>query len=323
MKRTFSLLGLAFVATALCVYSCTKEEENKDNGNTPDVVIDDPDPEPEPNNDTLAVDVSQTPTTRSVLIEEFTGNHCGYCPLGHKAANEVVEAYPGKAFVINYHVAGGLASAYTTTPGSVLNSAFNVDGNGRYSIPAGVINRHNFTNDATMLTISYNSYMAAANQVVAMNACANVAAAASIDTNTRELKVKVKVYYTANGTGTSNKLHVALIQNNVLGYQSGSSNNPAQVVGNQYSHNEMFLKFLSRFSYSSLTHTYNAGDNISTITQGSLFEKTYTTTIPESFTDETNNTSEMAVLKDLEVIVFVTEGTQEVINVCKADMRLK
>lgn len=259
---------------------------------------------------------------RNVLIEELTGNRCVYCPLGHKAANEVVAAHPGKAFVINYHVPGGLADAYTTNAGAVYNSVFNVE-NGRYSIPAGTINRHDFNTGSTKITLDRDNYAPAANQILAMNACANIAAAASINKTTRELKVKVQVYYTADGSGTSNKLFVALIQNNVLGSQTGASNNPDQVVGSQYRHNEMFQKFISSFRYSSVSHTYSAGDDIATITQGSLFEKEYTYTIPASFTDNTNNNSVTAVLEDLEVIAFVTEGEREVINVCKAEMTLK
>ena len=82
----------------------------------------------------------------------------------------------------------------------------------------------------------------------------------------------------------------------------------------------MFQKFISHFRYSSATHSYSAGDDISTVTQGSLFEKEYTYTIPATFRDTQNNTSVTAVLEDLEVIVFVAEGEREVINVCKAEM---
>ena len=325
MKKTFRFLGLAFVATALCVASCNKDDEKDNSTNPPDVVEDDPDngnDNDDPANDTLTVNVSQTPTTRNVLIEELTGNYCGYCPLGHKAANEVVAAHPGKAFVINYHVPGGLANAYTTNAGAVYNSIFNVE-DGRYSIPAGTINRHDFNTGSTKITLDRDNYAPAANQILAMNACANIAAAASINKSTRELKVKVQVYFTDNGTANEYKLYVALIQNNVLGYQSGASGNPDQVVGTQYRHNEMFQKFISSFRYSSATHTYSAGDAISPVTQGSLIEKEYTYTIPASFKDNTNNNSVDAVLEDLEVIAFVAEGEREVINVCKANMSYK
>ena len=321
MKKTYTLFAVMFLAVGLCFYSCTKDEKD---GGTQTTNNPDPEPEPDPLPDTLVVNVSTVPTTRNVLIEEFTGNRCQYCPLGHKAANDVVAALGSdKVFVINYHVPGGLANAYTTIAGNVFNSVFNVDESGHYSIPAGLINRHDFNNGTAKLTEQRDNYMAAANQVAAMPACANIAAAASINRNSRELKVKVQVYYTADGTGSTNKLFVALIQNNVMGTQSGSSYNPAQVVGTQYRHNEMFLKFLSRFSYSTVLHTYSAGDDISPVTQGSLIEKEYTYTIPESFKDTENNTTEAAVLENLEVVVFVVENTQEVINVCKAPIVIR
>lgn len=327
MKKTFRFLGLAFVATALCLASCSNEDEKENSTNPPNVVDDDNGDDngngndnDDPANDTLIVNVSQEPSTRNVLIEELTGNLCGYCPLGHKAANEVVAAHPGKAFVINYHVPGGLANAYTTSAGAVYNSLFNVDNTGHYSIPAGTINRHDFNTDNGKLTLDRTNYAPAANQILALNACANVAAAASINKRTRELKVKVQVYFTANGEANEYKLYVALIQNNILGSQSGASGNPAQVVGSQYRHNEMFQRFISHFRYSAATHTYSAGDDISSVTQGSLFEKEYSYTIPATFRDADNNNSVTAVLEDLEVIVFVAEGEREVINVCKADM---
>lgn len=326
MKKLLTFLAMTFVATGLCLQSCTKEEAANDpqSQTNPNPDPDpEPDPEPDPASDTLVVNVSRTPSTRNVLIEELTGNHCGFCPLGHKAANEVVAAHPGKAFVINYHVPGGLADAYTTNAGAVYNSIFNVDNTGHYSIPAGTINRHDFNTGTGKLTLDRGNYAPAANQILTMDACANVAAAASINKSTRELKVKVQVYFTADGTASNYKLYVALIQNNVIGYQSGASGNPDQVVGSQYRHNEMFQKFISSFRYSAVTHTYSAGDDISPITQGSLFEKEYTYTIPESFRDTQNNNSVTAVLEDLEVIVFVAEGEREVINVCKAPIALK
>ncbi|MBP5241337.1 MAG: Omp28-related outer membrane protein [Bacteroidales bacterium] len=322
MKKTLSLLAVTFLAAGLCMYSCTKEEKES-SSTTPTNQDPEQDPNQDPVADTLVVNVSRTPSTRNVLIEELTGNHCGYCPLGHKAANEVVAAHPGKAFVINYHVPGGLADAYTTTAGAVYNSIFNVDNTGHYSIPAGTINRHDFNTGNGKLTLDRGNYAQAANQILTMNACANVAAAASINRSTRELKVKVQVYFTADGTANTYKLYAALIQNNVLGYQSGASGNPDQVVGSQYRHNEMFQKFISHFRYSAVSHTYSAGDDISDVTEGSLFEKEYTYTIPESFRDTENNNSVTAVLEDLEVIVFVAEGEREVINVCKAPIVIK
>ena len=57
--------------------------------------------------------VSTTPGNRNVLIEEYTGVRCQYCPMGHKATDFTVNSFPGRAFAINIHQ-GMFASQYTT-----------------------------------------------------------------------------------------------------------------------------------------------------------------------------------------------------------------
>ncbi len=298
MKKTFRLLGIGLLAASVCLFSCNKAEDDEEEGG-----------------ETSELTVSKTPQNRMVLLEEFTGDKCGYCPLGHKAANELVAANPGKVCVINYHCcAPNLAGHYVTNYGVTLNSNFNVE-DGMTSIPAATINRHDFglSSASTMITVGRSQYNLAS-QIMSMPACANVAARATIDKSTRKLTVEVKVYYTADGTGTTNKLHVALLQDNVMGSQSSMSGNPDQVVGSQYRHMEMFRDFVT---------TGQWGMDISPITNGSLISKTINYDIPESYTDPKNNNSEPAVLDNMRVVVFVTEGNREVINACNAEMVIK
>ncbi|MEE0927498.1 MAG: hypothetical protein UH641_07840, partial [Bacteroidales bacterium] len=56
--------------------------------------------------------VSTEPANRNVIIEEYTGINCGYCPEGHKIVREYMEANPGRVFGINIHQ-GGYAAMYT------------------------------------------------------------------------------------------------------------------------------------------------------------------------------------------------------------------
>src|SRR6516225_3148810 len=66
--------------------------------------------------------------TRHVLVEEFTGSWCGWCPRGAYAMQVLDKKYPGKVFCIAYHnsdpmhTAQGdtLASGRTTTFGTVF-----------------------------------------------------------------------------------------------------------------------------------------------------------------------------------------------------------
>ena len=83
---------------------------------------------------------------KNVVLEEFTGIHCGYCPDGHVIAQSIHAAYPQRTSLINVHT-GGYANPsvgepdFRTVFGSSLSSQSNVSG-----YPAGTINRHLFFN---------------------------------------------------------------------------------------------------------------------------------------------------------------------------------
>ena len=50
--------------------------------------------------------VSTAPQNRKVILEEFTGINCVYCPQGHAIANTLKAANPNNFFAINVHVGG-------------------------------------------------------------------------------------------------------------------------------------------------------------------------------------------------------------------------
>lgn len=82
--------------------------------------------------------VSTEPANRNVVIEEFTGVNCGYCPDGHRIVREYQEANPGRVFGINIHQ-GGYAALYTTQWGDAIANQTGLQG-----YPAGTVNRHLF-----------------------------------------------------------------------------------------------------------------------------------------------------------------------------------
>ena len=53
--------------------------------------------------------VSTTPENKNVILEEFTGITCVYCPDGHRIAQDLHDANPNDVFLINIHT-GGYAS---------------------------------------------------------------------------------------------------------------------------------------------------------------------------------------------------------------------
>ena len=244
--------------------------------------------------------VSTQAQNRKILIEEYTGIGCSFCPTGHKNANTVVAAYPDRAFVINIHQ-GSLATDQnpdlTTQYGDNL---FNQTGASGY--PAGTINRHIFSGNT--MAINYDRWITTAPQVLDMPSYVNVGAKASIDWATRKLTVDVEVYYTATPEATSNFLNVALLQDYIPGNQAGMNSNPDQVVDGQYLHMHALRDLL----------TGQWGEEITGLAAGTLIKRTYEEVLPERIKAVDLN------LADLSVVVFVTESHAEVMNACHAEM---
>lgn len=240
--------------------------------------------------------VGTTPTNKNAILEELTGKTCQYCPDGHKRADQILAANPGRVVVLNIHT-GGYASGtpnYRTAWGDYVGSLFSVSG-----YPTGAVNRTDF---GSGVMHSRGDWATNTATILAQPSPVNVGANATIDLDTRQVTVDVEAYYTSNGPGSTNRIHVIMTQNNIEGPQTGASTwYPAMVLPNgNYLHNKMV-----RYAF-----TPNAGDAISTITSGSLYTNQYTYTVP---TQINNIPVEMA---DLKVAVYVSGGgsTDEIIT---------
>lgn len=238
--------------------------------------------------------VSMTPSNRNVVLEEYTGINCTWCPAGHLVANQIKDAHPGRVNLINIHQGSFAANTYTTEFGNALANQTNLDG-----YPSGTVNRHVFSGGITAL--GRGDWASASNTILGMSSPVNIAGEGTLDWTTRTLNIRVQLYYTASQNVSSNALNIAITQDNVLGSQVGKEKNPDQVVGNQYNHMHMLRHLI----------TGQWGETISTISAGTLVEKTYEYVIPEQLGSP--NPID-AVLSDLHFIAFVCEGHQEVLT---------
>ncbi len=239
--------------------------------------------------------VSTEPANKNVIIEEYTGINCGYCPDGHRIVREYEEENPGRVFSINVH-AGPYAAMYTTQWGNALMNQTGLQG-----FPAGTVNRHVFSGGVTAL--GRDMFVSCGNQILAQTSFVNVAAQASIDATTRVMTVNVEAYYTADAETSSNKLNVVLLQDNIIGQQSGASANPAQVTSDgQYIHMSMLRDMLTGQWGDDIT----APEGSTVIPAGTLIQRTYTYNIPGSISNE------LVKLGRLRLIVFVAKNTQEI-----------
>ena len=251
--------------------------------------------------------VSEEAQNRKALLEEYTGIHCGYCPDGHARANALLEKYPDDLFIMNIH-AGSYAAPNArevdlrTEYGEALVSNAGVPG-----FPSGSVNRHIFSGKVT--ATERTAWASNVPKILAMASPVNIAAKGTLDWETRTLSVTVQVYYTANSATETNYIQVAVTQDNIVGTQSNYGNyNPSQILPEgKYIHNHAFRDFL----------TGQWGDAVTTTTEGSFVEKTYTKTLPETIKNVNLD------LIDLHFIAFVTESRNEVLNACKVEMEHK
>jgi hypothetical protein len=230
------------------------------------------------------------PLNKNVVLEEYTGIHCQYCPEGHAISAAILANHPGRAAVIAIHqgsfaTPSGTEPDYRTPFGDPLANQTGLTG-----YPSGTVNRHVFTPPSTAL--GRGDWTASSEIILQQPSPVNVGVESTIDTNTRLLTVHVELYYTAGSSVPTNYINVALIQNHIFGPQTGGG------AGNNYEHMEM-LRYLV---------TGQWGDAVTTTTQGSLVEKTYTYTIPAAYN------SVPCVLKNCEIVAFVTEGHQEILS---------
>jgi len=240
--------------------------------------------------------VSTTPENKKVILEEFTGIYCQFCPDGHAIAQGIVSSYPGEVFVINIHT-GGFANPTGNDPDFRTPYGAAIAGqSGLIGYPAGTVNRHYFPGQSQSggqdTAMSRGQWGSASVETLGEASYLNMAVEAEVDVVNSEIVVHVEAYYTGDSPEANNFLNVALLQNNTLGPQTGGN------MGNEYPHQHRLVELI----------TGQWGESISPTTTGTFIDRTYTYPVPANY----NNVP--VVLEDLEVVVFMTETTQEIIS---------
>lgn len=237
--------------------------------------------------------VSTSPENKNVVLEEFTGIHCVYCPQGHAIAKAIQDAHPDDVSLINIHT-GGYANPgpgepdFRTPYGPAL-----VGQSGLTGYPGATVNRHVFPGRGMTpggTAMGRGSWTASANETLALSSNVNVGVEASIDVQTRVLTVHVEAYYTANSPEATNLLNVALLQNNTLGPQIGGG------MGDEYVHMHRLVELI----------TGQWGEEITNTTASSFIDRTYTYTLPADYNGVP------VQLPDMEVVAFISDTHQEI-----------
>ena len=262
--------------------------------------------------------VSTTPENKNVVLEEFTGIYCGFCPDGHVIGQGIHTANPNDVFLINIHT-GGYANPngpndpdFNTIFGSAIGNASGLAG-----YPAGTVNRATFSTiapqgSAGSTALSRGDWAAAAALVMAEPSEVNVAAQASYDMGTGILTVNTESYFTSAGSAGGYNLHVAVVMNNVSGPQSGAQNyNPGGIIPGPwnptYNHQHMMVHLMDGAT----------GLEYNIVTAGTFVPNTHTWTVPAQM-QGTGQGSTNGFFPDhdptnFDVVAYVVEGATNTI----------
>lgn len=229
--------------------------------------------------------VSTDPQPRNVVLEEFTGIYCGYCPDGHARANKLMQDFPGRVIAINLHSSDQYSKPqipshpdFRTQWGPAIAQMSGLTG-----YPAGQVNRELFPNFGQMTpgkpALNRGGWAAAADQVMKSgNSAVNIGAATSWNSSTRILTIDVELYYTEDA-GTNNLVNVAVLENGVIGWQSGGSAT--------YTHNHILRDLL----------TGQWGEEVKDTDEGDLVKLQYQYNVNEDWD-----------IDNMDVVVFVTKA---------------
>ena len=236
--------------------------------------------------------VTTTPENRKVILEEFTGVNCTFCPQGHAIAQTLQDNNPGEVFLVNIH-SGGYATPNGNQPDFRTQWGEAIDNqSGLAGYPAGTINRQNFPGqeqgNSGTTALGRGQWVGAASSVLTQGSYVNVGVEASLNVQTSIMTIDVEAYYTGNSPEATNKFNVAILQNNTLGPQVGGN------MGNNYMHQHRLISMV----------TGQWGVDINNTTTGSLYSNQFNFEVPS----DVNGIP--VELGNLEVVVFVTETTQ-------------
>ena len=236
--------------------------------------------------------VSTTPENRKVILEEFTGINCTFCPDGHAIAQALQDGNPGNIFLVNIH-SGSFANPSGSQPDFRTQWGQAIDNqSGLAGYPAGTVNRQNFPGqeqgNAGSTALSRGAWAAAANATLGEVSYVNVGVNASLNVQTNIMTIDVEAYYTGNSPEPTNKFNVAILQNNTTGPQVGGN------MGDNYNHMHRLIDLV----------TGQWGADITNTTAGSLYSNQFLYTIPA------DNNGIPVEVGELEVVVFVSETTQ-------------
>lgn len=204
--------------------------------------------------------VSMTAENKTVIMEEFTGVRCTYCPDGKIILDGLLAQYPNTMYAVSFHPQNsGLTAPYAGDPDLRRTYADNFYatpycGTSRF-MPSAFINRRVWAGERLQGRGSWGTRVS---EVMAEASPLNVGILANYDSTSMTLNVTVETYYTSAVTD-QNALYVQLSEDGiVVQQQSGATG--------AFTQDKVFRQELAATTW---------GDDLGPQTAGSMVTKTY------------------------------------------------
>lgn len=196
---------------------------------------------------TYIATTSETPQTKKILIEDFTGVKCKNCPSAAVKLTQLMNDNPGRIVGIAVHAPTNFGIPYSVSKEDYRNfhdSLIYFMLNGTGSLPEGCVDRIVYPpNTGFMLTVS--QWTNAVQQRLAItNAPVNIKITPEFDSSTLELKVSVELFYN-EANSFKNYLSVSLLEDNIIDLQVTSD---GVTIDSFYHHNHMLRSMMTAYN---------------------------------------------------------------------------
>lgn len=223
---------------------------------------------------------------RNVVIEEFTGDWCGYCPDGLTILQGIETANPGRIVPIGMHHSDQWDFAYTT----FMDDSLQVAG-----YPRAAIDRVNYSGgNAFVMSRSYWNGAVAAR--INQTSTCWVGISNNYNSTTRVVNITVYSHFAGAEAGDM-RITCLLTENDISSSQTNYYNT---TTGSPwYGLGDPIPGYLQKNVCRTLLSTDNFGDGgiiPSSVSAGSVYSKTYSYTLPSTW-----------VAANVKVVAFVNK----------------
>ena len=214
--------------------------------------------------DTTKVDT--TKYTRKVILEEYTGHHCGNCPRASLLGDGLLSKYQKFIVPLKIH-AGSFAIPnpknakndysydFRTPEGTELDNFFGISALG---LPAGMVSRYGYSNHSQYLSEDY--WETNIQQLIALAPKMVITLNTGYDTASKKITVDAHIKYLTNSS-SNDYLALYITEDSIVAYQTDDSQTPSDVPN--YVHNAVLRTSLTGTWGEQISPTgMKAGDSI-------------------------------------------------------------